>query len=195
LFDLLLPRIHRPDLEVPTLTDQHHLLVERREAAQFRRDQQPPGGVDLDILCMTDQQTLQQARLTLQARKTHDAFANGFPLRTRIHQQTTMRMGRHDQSAFGLDEQDWMPHCAGSFKLGIRFENCVFDENVAATAGGGIMSESDLQSVHSTWGAGSSDNTPDDVGLVDAGTTTTFEGFGRAENFACEVGAATCLDR
>ena len=37
--------------------------------------------------------------------------------------EATFSTVRHFFDYLGLDEQDWMPHCAGSFKLGIRFEN------------------------------------------------------------------------
>jgi len=86
------------------------------------------------------------------------------------------------------------PSWYGRYVNGIRFENCVASGNVA-TAGGGILSESDLQSVHSSWGSGADDNAPDDVVLLAGGTTTTFDGFDRAENFVCVVADGTCTDR
>lgn len=37
--------------------------------------------------------------------------------------EATFSTVRHFFSYLGLDERDWMPHCSGSYKLGIRFEN------------------------------------------------------------------------
>ncbi|WP_415947333.1 tryptophan halogenase family protein [Streptomyces sp. KLOTTS4A1] len=37
--------------------------------------------------------------------------------------EATFSTVRHFFDYLGLDEQDWMPHCAGSYKLAIRFEN------------------------------------------------------------------------
>ncbi|MER7583695.1 tryptophan halogenase family protein [Kitasatospora sp. NPDC097691] len=37
--------------------------------------------------------------------------------------EATFSTVRHFFDYLGLDERDWMPHCSGSYKLGIRFEN------------------------------------------------------------------------
>src|SRR2546423_2784718 len=79
VLELLLPLLEIPDFVVAALADQHHLAGDVREVAQLRRDEEAPGRIELDVLRESDQQSLPQARLAIQAWKRHDLRADRLP--------------------------------------------------------------------------------------------------------------------
>ena len=86
----------------------------------------------------------------------------------------------------------------GGLALTMDLHDSVITGNVAATEGGGVMSEFDFVSSNSNWGEGAvRQNSPDDVGLVDTSTgdTATFTRFGPGDSFWCSVDTLKCVDR
>jgi hypothetical protein len=73
------------------------------------------------------------------------------------------------------------------------FEDCVVDENVAATEGGGLWTDAPIESVDTDWGSGATDNAPDDLVYVysDAGDSVTYD-FEGVESFVCDAEAQAC---
>jgi predicted outer membrane repeat protein len=70
--------------------------------------------------------------------------------------------------------------------------NSVMEENVVNYNGGGvyIYDDSELWSVSSDWGTGSTDNDPDDI-YVDGGSNA-YNGYGSSESFSCSDILGTC---
>jgi predicted outer membrane repeat protein len=109
-------------------------------------------------------------------------------------QHVTVRGNTTDGSGGGIYFAD-----PGVYAVwGIPLHQCIVAGNVAAVRGGGVVSEYNLDSVHSSWGVGpSGDNSPDDLALVNptTGDIATFDGLGRADGFSCDVFAGSCGDR
>jgi hypothetical protein len=75
-----------------------------------------------------------------------------------------------------------------------RFTASVVAGNVAATRGGGAFFAVGAESFSTDWGAGVSDNGPDDVVFIYSpdGDSVTYDDFGAAETFVCDTETRTC---
>ena len=79
---------------------------------------------------------------------------------------------------------------------GALVDGCTIEGNVAATEGGGaLVVTTGFQSISSDWGAGATNNDPDDLVFYADTTTTepvTLSDLETAEDFVCDVDAAAC---
>jgi hypothetical protein len=64
--------------------------------------------------------------------------------------------------------------------------------NVAAVSGGGAYLGMSLRSEACDWGEDATDNEPDDVAFSWDGSDVSYEDFGAAEDFVCDLTVGTC---
>lgn len=91
-----------PDLEMRPHAEQHHFARQASGGSQFRGNQNPPGGVQLDILRVAEKQALQCASLH---RERSDLVALFFPHGSGIQQETSIRVTGERQATFSLRRQ------------------------------------------------------------------------------------------
>src|SRR6185437_2705620 len=123
LRDLRLPPRFVPQLELLPLSDEHDSLVEAGIAAQRRRNEDSAGGVEIDIVRVTDDQPLQAADRVIERRKTHQLRLDRFPRADRVNQQASPVVRRDHEAALAAgNEPVAMARGNGEPALGVEHE-------------------------------------------------------------------------
>ena len=71
-------------------------------------------------------------------------------------------------------------------------ENVAITSNTAKVAGGGARVEMNIESVGCDWGAGGTENSPDDVSVYADKEEVSYDLFGALEDFVCTVSELVC---